>query len=149
MKKSALPKRPNQRPQRVVGEAVPRPASFPYFHVVFTLPHDLSAIALQNKKAVYGLLFRASAETMLEIAADQKHLGADIGFRSVLHTWGQNLQHHPHVHCVIPAGGLAQQNSSAMAPVIKRCSSTGSGNSGAIVNQCILGIARTAAAKWS
>jgi hypothetical protein len=79
----------------------------PYFHVVFTLPHDLSALALQNKKAFYDLLFRASAETLIEVAADPKHLGARIGFLSVLHTWGQNLQHHPHVHCVVPAGGIA------------------------------------------
>jgi hypothetical protein len=79
----------------------------PYFHVVFTLPHDLSALALQNKKVIYDLLFRASAETLTEIAADPKHLGAEIGFLSVLHTWGQNLQHHPHVHCVVPAGGIA------------------------------------------
>ena len=68
-------------------------------------------MALQNKKAVYDLLFRASAATVLEIAADPKHLGADVGFLSVLHTWGQNLQHHPHVHCVIPAGGLAPDGS--------------------------------------
>ena len=79
----------------------------PYFHLVFTIPHELSALALQNKIVLYGLLFRASAETLLEIAGDPKHLGADIGFLSVLHTWGQNLQHHPHIHCVIPAGGLA------------------------------------------
>jgi hypothetical protein len=74
-----------------------------YFHVVFTLPHELSALALQNKRAIYDLLFRASAATLLEVAADPKHLGAEIGFFSVLHTWGQNLQAHPHVHCVIPA----------------------------------------------
>jgi len=79
----------------------------PYFHVVFTLPHDLSGLALQNKKLVYDLLFRATTETLTEIAADPKHLGAKIGFLAVLHTWGQNLQHHPHLHCVIPAGGLA------------------------------------------
>ena len=79
----------------------------PYFHVVFTLPHDVSALALQNKRVIYNLLFYASAQTLLEVAADPKHLGAEIGFLSVLHTWGQNLQHHPHVHCVIPAGGLA------------------------------------------
>jgi hypothetical protein len=78
-----------------------------YFHVVFTLPHELSWLALQNKKTVYHLLLRASAATLLEIAADPQHLGAQIGFLSVLHTWGQNLQHHPHVHCVIPAGGLS------------------------------------------
>ncbi len=79
----------------------------PYVHVVFTLPHELSWLTLHNKKVVYDLLFRASAATLLEIAADPKHLGAEIGFLSVLHTWGQTLQHHPHIHCVIPAGGLA------------------------------------------
>src|ERR1700693_2540420 len=79
----------------------------PYFHVVFTLPHDLSGMALQNKKLMYDLLFRAAAETLIEIAVNPKYLGANIGFLAVLHTWGQNLQHHPHVHCVIPAGGLA------------------------------------------
>jgi hypothetical protein len=78
-----------------------------YFHVVFTLPHELSWLALHNQKVVYQLLFQASAETLLEVAADPKHLGAQIGFLSVLHTWGQTLQHHPHVHCVIPAGGLS------------------------------------------
>jgi putative transposase/transposase-like zinc-binding protein len=78
-----------------------------YFHVVFTLPHELSALALQNKRAIYDLLFQASAATLEEVAADPKHLGAEIGFLSVLHTWGQNLQAHPHVHCVIPAGGLS------------------------------------------
>jgi Transposase zinc-binding domain/Putative transposase len=78
-----------------------------YSHVVFTLPHELSWLALQNKQILYDLLFRASAATLLEVAADAKHLGATIGFLSVLHTWGQNLLHHPHVHCVIPAGGLA------------------------------------------
>jgi hypothetical protein len=82
-----------------------------YFHAVFTLPQELSLLALQNKKAVYDLLFRASAETLLQVAADPKHLGAEIGFLSVLHTWGQNLLHHPHVHCVIPAGGLSPDRS--------------------------------------
>ena len=78
-----------------------------YVHVVFTIPHELSWLALQNKKVVYDLLFHSSAATLLEIAADPKHLGAEIGFLSVLHTWGQNLQIHPHIHCVIPAGGLS------------------------------------------
>jgi putative transposase/transposase-like zinc-binding protein len=78
-----------------------------YFHLVFTLPHELSALALQNKKALYDLLFQSSARTLNEVAADPKHLGAEIGFLSVLHTWGQNLQAHPHLHCVIPAGGLS------------------------------------------
>ncbi len=79
----------------------------PYFHLVFTLPHELSALVLQNKRLLYDLLFRTSAATLLEVARDPKHLGADIGLLSVLHTWGQNLQHHPHIHCVVPAGGLA------------------------------------------
>jgi hypothetical protein len=78
-----------------------------YFHLVFTLPHQLSTLALQNKRVLYDLLFRASAETLLQVAADPRHLGAEVGFLSVLHTWGQNLLHHPHVHCVIPAGGLS------------------------------------------
>jgi hypothetical protein len=78
-----------------------------YVHVVFTLPHQLSRLALSNKKVVYDLLFRASAATLLEIAAEPKHLGAEIGFMSVLHSWGQTVLHHPHVHCVIPAGGLS------------------------------------------
>jgi hypothetical protein len=78
-----------------------------YVHVVFTLPHELSWLTLQNKEVVYDLLFRTSAATLLEVAADPKHLGVEIGFLSVLHTWGQNLQHHPHIHCVIPSGGLS------------------------------------------
>src|ERR1700756_4355747 len=82
-----------------------------YFHIVFTLPHELSALAMQNKRLVYDLLFRASAETLLELADDPKHLGADIGFLGVLHTWGQNLHHHPHIHYVVPAGGLAPDGS--------------------------------------
>jgi hypothetical protein len=79
----------------------------PYFHVVFTLPHELSALALQNKRLVYDLLYRTSAGAMLELARDPKHLEADIGFLGVLHTWGQNLEHHRHLHYIVPAGGLA------------------------------------------
>ena len=79
----------------------------PYVHVVFTLPPQLASLALQNKKVVYSLLLRASAETLLEVARNPRHLGAEIGFFSVLHTWNQKLQLHPHVHCVIPAGGLS------------------------------------------
>jgi len=79
----------------------------PYVHVVFTLPPQLAALALQNKKVIYGLLLRASAETLLQVARNPKHLGAEIGFFSVLHTWNQKLQIHPHVHCVVPAGGLS------------------------------------------
>lgn len=78
-----------------------------YVHVVFTLPHELAPLALQNKRVVYDLLFRISAETLLEIARDPQHLGADIGFFSVLHSWNQKLEHHPHIHCVVPAGGLS------------------------------------------
>jgi hypothetical protein len=79
----------------------------PYFHVVFTLPHEISSLVLQNKRLLYDLLFRSSAAALMELARDPRHLGADIGLLSVLHTWGQNLQHHPHVHCVVPAGGLS------------------------------------------
>lgn len=78
-----------------------------YVHVVFTLPHELAPLALQNKRVIYDLLFRISAETLLEIARDPQHLGADIGFFSVLHSWNQKLEHHPHIHCVVPAGGLS------------------------------------------
>ncbi len=87
----------------------------PYFHIVFTLPHELSALVLQNKRSLYDLLFRSSASTLLEVARDPRHLGADIGLLSVLHTWGQNLQHHPHAHCVVPAGGLALDGSGWIA----------------------------------
>jgi hypothetical protein len=76
-----------------------------YFHVVFTMPAPVGEIAFQNKAIVYRLLFRAAAETLRTIAADPKHLGAEIGLVAVLHTWGQNLHHHPHVHCVVPGGG--------------------------------------------
>jgi hypothetical protein len=88
----------------------------PYVHVVFTLPHALAPLAFHNKKLLYTLLFRASAATLLEIAADPKHLGAEIGFLSALHTWGQNLLHHPHVHCVIPAGGLSPNHKAWVHP---------------------------------
>src|ERR1700746_1884294 len=77
----------------------------PYFHVVFTVPTQIAEVALHNKAVVYGILFTAAAETLRVIAADPKHLGAEIGLVAVLHTWGQNLHHHPHVHCVVPGGG--------------------------------------------
>ncbi len=79
----------------------------PYYHIVFTLPQGLGPLALQNKRVLYGLLFRAASETLSTIARDPKHLGAKIGFTAVLHTWGQTLLHHPHLHCVVPAGGLS------------------------------------------
>lgn len=78
-----------------------------YFHVVFTLPAQIADIAYQNKAAVYGLLFTASAQTLLTIAADPKHLGARIGMTSVLHTWGSAMTHHPHVHVIVPGGGMS------------------------------------------
>src|SRR6266550_1170678 len=82
-----------------------------YVHVVFTLPHELAPLALQNKKILYDLLLQTSAETLLEVARDPQHLGAEIGFFSVLHTWNQKLEHHPHAHCVVPAGGLSLDHS--------------------------------------
>jgi len=81
-----------------------------YFHVVFTVPKQIAQIAFHNKETVYNILFRATAETLLTIAGDPKHLGAGIGFFAVLHTWGQNLLHHPHLHCVIPGGGLSSDH---------------------------------------
>jgi len=86
-----------------------------YFHVVFTLPEELGPLALQNKRVVYRLLFRAAADTLKTIAGDPKHLGAEIGFLAVLHTWGQRLDHHPHLHCVVPGGGLSPDRSSWIA----------------------------------
>lgn len=87
----------------------------PYFHVVFTLPHTLSALMLGNREVLYDLLLEASAQTLLEVAAKARHLGARVGVLSVLHTWGQQLEHHPHVHCVVPGGGLACDRSGAVA----------------------------------
>jgi hypothetical protein len=86
-----------------------------YFHVVFTLPHEIGPLALQNQRRIYGMLFQAAAESLLTIAADPRHLGAQIGFLSVLHTWGQNLHLHPHVHCVVPGGGLSPDRSQWIA----------------------------------
>ncbi|MQW47556.1 IS91 family transposase [Sinorhizobium meliloti] len=82
-----------------------------YFHVVFTLPQQVAAIAFQNKNAVYTILFRAVAETLRKLAADPRHLGAEIGFIAVLHSWGQNLHYHPHIHCIVPGGGLSADQS--------------------------------------
>jgi Putative transposase/Transposase zinc-binding domain len=82
-----------------------------YFHVVFTLPHELSPLVLGNKRVLYDLLYSTSAEAMLEMARGRRHLGADIGFLGVLHTWGQTIEHHPHVHYIVPAGGLSADRS--------------------------------------
>lgn len=78
-----------------------------YFHVVFTIPDTLNSMVYQNQKAVYTLMFKIVAETLADLASDKKYLGAKIGFTSVLHTWGQNLMHHPHIHCIVPGGGLS------------------------------------------
>ena len=83
----------------------------PYFHVVFTVPTEVAALGLGNKKVVYQILLRAASETLLEVAANPEHLGADIGFLAILHTWTQTLLHHPHVHCIVPAGGLSADGS--------------------------------------
>jgi hypothetical protein len=87
-----------------------------YTHVVFTMPHHLAHLALVNKKIFYDLLFHATAETLLQVAADPKHLGAQIGFFAVLHSWGQNLLFHPHLHCLIPAGGLSPDHTRWIHP---------------------------------
>jgi len=87
-----------------------------YVHVVFTLPHHLAPLVLQNQSVIYNLLFRTSAETLLEVARDPQHLGAEIGFFSVLHTWTQKLELHPHVHCVVPAGGLSTDHTRWIKP---------------------------------
>lgn len=79
----------------------------PYFHFVFALPAAIGAMAYQNKAKIYGLLFKAASDALITVAADRKYLGADIGIIAVLHTWGQNLQHHPHAHCVVPGGGIS------------------------------------------
>jgi hypothetical protein len=78
-----------------------------YFHIVFTIPEEINGVALRNSKEVYSILFKAASETLLELARDEKYLGAEIGFSTILHTWGQNLMHHPHIHCIVPAGGLS------------------------------------------
>jgi len=87
----------------------------PYFHVVFTVPQEIEVLAFQNQVVVYDILFRAASETLHKIAADPKHLGAEIGFLGVLHTWGQNLLHHPHVHFLVPGGGIAPAGDSWIA----------------------------------
>jgi hypothetical protein len=89
--------------QKQVADLLP----VPYFHVVFTMPPAVASVAMQNQKVVYDILFRAAAQTIQMIASTPKHLGAEVGLLAVLHTWGQNLHYHPHVHCVAPGGGLS------------------------------------------
>ena len=90
-----------------------------YFHVVFTVPQPIEAIAYQNKALLYDMLFKATAQTLRTIAGDPKHLGAEIGCIAVLHTWGQNLLHHPHLHCVVPGGGVSSVNQGEKSASIK------------------------------
>ena len=86
----------------------------PYFHVVFTVPTVIGVIAFQNQTVIYDILFRAASETLRTIAADPEHLGAEIGFLGVLHTWGQNLLHHPHIHFLVPGGGIAPDDKAGL-----------------------------------
>jgi len=110
------PKCQAQARQRWLAAKEKELLSVAYFHVVFTLPHRLIPLCQRNPRLLYHLLFRASAATMLQVAADPKHLGAEIGFLSILHTWGQNLLPHPYLHCVIPAGGLSADRSRWVHP---------------------------------
>jgi len=101
------PKCQAQSRQRWIAAREKELLEVPYFHVVFTLPHELNPVCQRNARVLYDLLFRSSADAMLEVAANPKRLGAQIGFISILHTWGQNILLHPHVHCVVPAGGFS------------------------------------------
>ena len=101
------PKCQNLARAQWLGERQAELLPVPYFHVVFTMPAQLAEIAFQNKATVYTILFKAASEALRIAAADRKHLGAELGVVAVLHTWGQNLHHHPHVHCVVPGGGLS------------------------------------------
>jgi hypothetical protein len=110
------PKCQAQARQRWLAAREREVLGMPYFHVVFTIPHQLNPLCQYNPEVLYNLLFQASATTLLEVAADPKHLGAEIGFLSILHTWGQNLLLHPHVHCAIPAGGFSPDHARWVHP---------------------------------
>ena len=110
------PKCQNQARQRWIAARQRELLTTRYFHVVFTLPHELRKLVFQNQVELYNLLFQTVAETLLEVARDPKHLGAEIGFFCILHTWGQNLLFHPHIHCVIPGGGLSADHSQWIRP---------------------------------
>jgi hypothetical protein len=101
------PKCQNTARAEWITERLERLLPIPYFHVVFTIPDDLNPLALRNKKTIFNILFSAASQALLTIARDEKHLGAQLGFTTVLHTWGQNLVFHPHVHCVVTGGGLS------------------------------------------
>ena len=111
------PKCQTQARQRWIAAREKELLATRYFHVVFTLPHQLHTLILQNEAELYDLLFRTVAETLQEVARDRKHLGAEIGFFGILHTWGQNMLFHPHIHCVIPAGGLALDHAQWIHPL--------------------------------
>ena len=102
----------------------------PYVHVVYTLPAPIADIAYQNKRVIYGLLFKASSETMLTIAGDPKHLGAKIGITAVLHTWGSAMTHHPHVHMIVPGGGLSDPAHAAVPVCLSSRSSRAAASQG-------------------
>jgi Putative transposase/Transposase zinc-binding domain len=110
------PKCQSQARQRWIAARKQELLNTRYFHVVFTLPHELHTLILQNQAELYNLLFRTVADTLLEVAANPEHLGADIGFFAILHTWGQNLLFHPHIHCVIPGGGLSPDHTQWIHP---------------------------------
>jgi hypothetical protein len=110
------PKCQAQARQRWLAAREKEVLGVPYFHVVFTLPHELNPLCQYNPEVLDGLLFQTSAAALLEVAADPKHLGAEIGFLSILHTWGSNLRLHPHVHCAIPAGGLSPDHTQWVHP---------------------------------
>ena len=110
------PKCQSQARNRWVAARIRELVPLNYFHVVFTVPHQLSELMLQNKRTLYNLMFRCVADTLLEVAANPKRLGAEIGFLCVLHTWGQTLIHHPHIHCVVPAGGFAPGHTGWIKP---------------------------------
>jgi hypothetical protein len=107
-----LPEVPGRGGEGLAGRPRSRPLAVPYFHVVFTLPAEIAVVAYQNKRVVYDLLFRASSEALLTIAADPKHLGARIGITAVLHSWGSAMTHHPHVHMIVPGGGISLDGAS-------------------------------------
>jgi len=101
------PKCQNLNIEKWIGKRKNELLPVQYYHVVFTIPDDLNNLALRNKRVIYSLLFKASSETLKELARDKKYLGAKIGFISILHTWGQNLMDHPHIHCIVTGGGIS------------------------------------------
>lgn len=110
------PKCQSSARERWLGNRMEELLPVGYFHVVFTIPEELNPMVLRNTKIIYGILFKAASETLLELGRDRRHLGADIGFIAVLHTWGQNMMEHPHLHCIVPGGGLSFDGERWIAP---------------------------------